>query len=190
MIKDLFIEKECSTTGTTEESIAQAPKIGFKTNLLAVNPLDLKQSASFFVNFGMIMIRAAFGCPAHDQRDYDFAKKYNLDIKTVVKPKDKKDSYVVVDEPYVGPGIIINSEFLNGAKVPEESINKTIDILENKNLGERKINYRLKDWGISRQRYWGCPIPIAYDENNIIKYPWTIYLSNFLKISRSTLVIL
>ena len=75
-------------------------------------------------------------------------------------------------KPYVGPGIIINSKFLNGAKVPEESINKTIDILENKNLGKRKINYRLKDWGISRQRYWGCPIPIAYDENNnIIKIP-------------------
>ena len=168
-------KKECSTTGTTEESIAQAPKIGFKTNLLAVNPLDPKNKVPvFFANFVLMDygLGAVFGCPAHDQRDYDFAKKYNLEIKTVVKPKDKKDSYVVVDEPYVGPGIIINSEFLNGAKVPEESINKTIDILENKNLGERKINYRLKDWGISRQRYWGCPIPIAYDENNnIIKVP-------------------
>ena len=174
-IKFVQFKKECSATGTTEESIAQAPKIGFKTNLLAVNPLDPNNKVPvFFANFVLMDygLGAVFGCPAHDQRDYDFAKKYNLEIKTVVKPKDEKDSYVVLNEPYVGPGIIINSKFLNGAKVPEESINKTIDILENKNLGKRKINYRLKDWGISRQRYWGCPIPIAYDENNnIIKIP-------------------
>ena len=174
-IKFVQFKKECSATGTTEESIAQAPKIGFKTNLLAVNPLDPNNKVPvFFANFVLMDygLGAIFGCPAHDQRDYDFAKKYNLEIKTVVKPKDEKDSYVVLNEPYVGPGIIINSKFLNGAKVPEESINKTIEILENKNLGKRKINYRLKDWGISRQRYWGCPIPIAYDENNnIIKIP-------------------
>jgi leucyl-tRNA synthetase len=115
---------------------------------------------------------AVFGCPAHDQRDFDFAKKYNLEIKTVVRPINEDENYKVIDEPYAGEGIIINSEFLNGLKAPKESINKTIEILEEKNLGKRKVNFRLKDWGISRQRYWGCPIPIAYDENNeIVKIP-------------------
>ena len=114
---------------------------------------------------------AVFGCPAHDQRDFDFAKKYNLEIKTVVKPDNENDDYKVLNEAYDGDGILINSEFLNGLKVPGESINKTIELLESKKLGKKKINYRLKDWGISRQRYWGCPIPIAYDEkNNIISY--------------------
>ena len=174
---DDFIKfkKECSSTGTTEESIAQAPKIGFKTNLMAINPLNPDNKVPvFFANFVLMDygLGAVFGCPAHDQRDFDFAKKYSLEIKTVVKPKDENDNYRVLKEAYVGPGVIINSEFLNGAKVPEESIIKTIDILEKKKIGKRKTNYRLKDWGVSRQRYWGCPIPIAYDENNnIIKIP-------------------
>ena len=168
-------KKECAKTGTTEESIAQASKIGFKTNLTALNPLDDDNEVPvYFANFVLMDygFGAVFGCPAHDQRDYDFAKKYNLQIKTVVKPIDQRDNYSVNDEAYVGPGSIINSKFLNGLKVPEESINKTIDLLEEKKLGKRKINYRLKDWGISRQRYWGCPIPIAYDDdNNIVKIP-------------------
>jgi leucyl-tRNA synthetase len=172
-----FIEfkRKCSKTGTTEESIAQATKIGFKTNLLALNPLDLNQKVPvYFANFVLMDygFGAVFGCPAHDQRDFDFAKKYNLEIKTVVKPDNETDDYKVLNEAYDGDGILINSEFLNGLKVPEESINRTIELLENKKLGKKKINYRLKDWGISRQRYWGCPIPIAYDEkNNIIKIP-------------------
>ena len=176
--KDEFTQfkKECSATGTTEESIAQAPKIGFKTDLLAVNPLDPNNKVPvFFANFVLMDygLGAVFGCPAHDQRDFDFAKKYALEIKTVVRPKEEDKNFKIKNEPYVGPGIIINSDFLNGARVPDESISKTIDLLENKNLGKRKINYRLKDWGISRQRYWGCPIPIAYDENNnIVKIPF------------------
>ena len=169
-------KKDCSVTGTTEESIAQAPKIGFRTDLFAVNPLDPNNKVPvFFANFVLMDygLGAVFGCPAHDQRDFDFAKKYDLDIKTVVRPKEENENFKVLNEPYIGPGIIINSKFLDGAKVPDESINKTIDLLENKNIGRRKINYRLKDWGISRQRYWGCPIPIAYDENdNIIKIPY------------------
>ena len=168
-------KKECSVTGTTEESIAQAPKIGFKTDLLAISPMDPnKKVPVYFANFVLMDygLGAVFGCPAHDQRDFDFAKKYNLEIKTVVKPKDAEDNFKVTDEPFIGPGVIINSKFLNGSKVPEQSINKAIDELESKNLGKRKVNYRLKDWGISRQRYWGCPIPIAYDENNkSIKIP-------------------
>jgi len=160
---------DCSKTGTTEESIAQAEKIGFKTNLFAVNPLDENDKVPvYFANFVLIDygFGAVFGCPAHDQRDFDFAKKYNLKIKTVVKPKDKSDDFKVEREPHTGPGIIVNSKFLNGLSAPEESITQTIEFLEKNNLGNRKTNFRLKDWGISRQRYWGCPIPIAYDENN------------------------
>ncbi len=168
-------KKECSKTGTTEESIANATKIGFKTELLAVNPLNPKNKVPvYFANFVLMDygFGAVFGCPAHDQRDFDFAKKYKLEIKAVVKPDNLNDNFNVQDEAYSGPGKLINSDFLNGLKVPEESINKTIEILEKKKLGNKKTNYRLKDWGISRQRYWGCPIPVAYDDDdNIIKIP-------------------
>jgi leucyl-tRNA synthetase len=173
----LKFKKECSAAGTTEESVAHAEKIGFKTNLFALNPLNDKNRVPvYFANFVLMDygLGAVFGCPAHDQRDYDFAKKYNLDIKTVVKPFGESDDYEVKDQPYTGKGVLINSKFLNGFEVPSESINKTIEILEKKNFGKRKINFRLKDWGISRQRYWGCPIPIAYDENGeVIKIPET-----------------
>jgi len=169
-----FREK-CSKTGTTEESIAQAEKLGFKTDLLAINPLNEKIKVPvYFANFVLMDygFGAVFGCPAHDQRDFDFAKKYKLEIKTVVRPDEKPDSFVVENEAYTGQGKLINSDFLDGLTVPDESISKTIEILESKKIGKKKINYRLKDWGISRQRYWGCPIPIAYDENNnIIKIP-------------------
>ena len=168
-------KKECAKTGTTEESIAQASKIGYKTNLTAINPLnDENEVPVYFANFVLMDygFGAVFGCPAHDQRDYDFAKKYKLEIKTVVKPLDQNDSFVVEGEAYTGPGVLINSNFLNGLKVPDESINKTINLLEERKIGKKKTNYRLKDWGISRQRYWGCPIPIAYDQKNkITKIP-------------------
>ncbi len=168
-------KEECSKTGTTEESIAQATKIGFKTELKAINPLDNNSKVPvYFANFVLMDygFGAVFGCPAHDQRDFDFAKKYKLEIKTVVKPLDEKEDYQVGNEAYTGPGVIINSKFLNGLAVPDKSINEAIKILEEKNLGNKKTNFRLKDWGISRQRYWGCPIPIAYDENhNVVKIP-------------------
>ena len=164
--------KECSKTGTTEEAIAIGEKIGFKTNLVAINPLNPSQKVPvFFANFVLMDygFGAVFGCPAHDQRDFDFAKKYNLEIKTVVRPNDEDDKFEVQKEAYAGPGVIINSDFLNGLKAPDESILKTINIIEDKKIGKKKINFRLKDWGVSRQRYWGCPIPIAYDRNGNIK---------------------
>ena len=165
----------CSKTGTTEESIAQADKIGFKTNLTAINPLDeTKQVPVYFANFVLMDygFGAVFGCPAHDQRDLDFALKYNLDVISVVKPNDKGNDFKVSKEAYTGPGVIFNSKFLDGLKVPEQSIIETIKILEERKIGKKKINFRLKDWGVSRQRYWGCPIPIAYKKNNeIIKVP-------------------
>ena len=158
---------ECSKTGTTEESIAQGEKIGFKTNLTAINPLNTSQKVPvYFANFVLMDygFGAVFGCPAHDQRDFDFAKKYKLDIKTVVAPDGKDEKFMVTNEAYTEDGKIINSDFLNGLSVPEESISKTIEIIEKRNLGIKKINFRLKDWGVSRQRYWGCPIPIMYDK--------------------------
>jgi len=174
-VKFQEFKKECSKTGTTEEAIAIGEKIGFKTNLMAINPLNPSQKVPiFFANFVLMDygFGAVFGCPAHDQRDYDFAKKYNLKIKTVVRPEDQDDKFIVENEAYSGSGIIINSEFLDGLKVPEESIVKTIEILEEKNIGKKKVNFRLKDWGVSRQRYWGCPIPVAYDDNgNVTTIP-------------------
>ena len=161
-------KKECSKTGTTEESIASAEKIGFKTDLIAINPLDKNMKVPvYFANFVLMDygLGAVFGCPAHDQRDLDIAKKYNLKVIPVVKPEEDK-SFEISDEAYTGEGYICNSKFLGGLKVPKESIIKTIEFLEKNNLGKKKTNYRLKDWGISRQRYWGCPIPIAYDEND------------------------
>ena len=166
-------KEECSKTGTTEEAIAVGDKIGFKTNLEAVNPFKESHKVPvYFANFVLMDygFGAVFGCPAHDQRDFDFAKKYNLEIKTVVRPIDKDEKFKVENEAYSGPGVIINSEYLNGLKAPENSILETIKIIEEKKIGKKKINYRLKDWGVSRQRYWGCPIPIAYDKKGEI-YP-------------------
>ena len=161
-------KEECSKTGTTEEAIAVGEKIGFKTGLEAINPLKPDEKVPvFFANFVLMDygFGAVFGCPAHDQRDFDFAKKYNLNIKTVVRPFEKDNSFKVIEEAYPGPGILINSEFLNGLKAPESSVIEAIKILEERKIGNKQINYRLKDWGVSRQRYWGCPIPIIYDEN-------------------------
>ena len=163
----LEFKKQCSSTGTTEESIANANKIGFKTDLFAINPLSKEKVPVYFANFVLMDygLGAVFGCPAHDQRDLDFAKKYNLKIQPVVKPNLDTENFEIEDEAYTGSGYIFNSSFLDGLKCPEESISQTIDYLEKKQIGERKTNFRLKDWGISRQRYWGCPIPIVYDEN-------------------------
>ena len=163
----LKFKEECSKTGTTEEAIAVGEKIGFKTDLVALNPLNPEQKVPvYFANFVLMDygFGAVFGCPAHDQRDFDFAKKYNLEIKTVVRPHDQEDTYQVNKEAYPGPGVIINSEFLNGLSAPDNSVMETITILEKKDIGKRKINFRIKDWGVSRQRYWGCPIPVMYDE--------------------------
>ena len=164
----LRFKKSCSTTGTTEEAIANAEKFGFKTDLVAINPIDENIKVPvYFANFVLMDYGygAVFGCPAHDQRDLDFALKYNLKVKTVVKPFKEDDTFKVIDKAYTGPGKIFNSSFLDGLKCPEESIIQTIDYLEKNKLGKKQINFRLKDWGVSRQRYWGCPIPIIYDQD-------------------------
>ena len=168
-------KEECSKNGTTEESIAQAEKIGFKTKIIAINPLDETMEVPvYFANFVLMDygFGAVFGCPAHDQRDLDFALKYNLKITTVVKPKNEGENFKVIDTAYTDNGVIFNSKFLNNLLWPDNSVQETIKLLEEKNLGKKKINFRLKDWGISRQRYWGCPIPIAYKKNGeTVKIP-------------------
>ena len=109
---------------------------------------------------------AIFGCPAHDQRDLDFANKFDLDVTMVVKPKDNS-VIEITDKAYVGEGTIINSDFLNGMSV-DNAKTKVLDYFESKGIGTKKTNYKLRDWGVSRQRYWGCPIPILYREDGEI----------------------
>jgi leucyl-tRNA synthetase len=132
----------CSKTGTTEESLASAEKIGFKTNLLAVNPLDNNIKVPvYFANFVLMDygLGAVFGCPAHDQRDLDFAKKYKLKITTVVTPDKNHQDFIVTDKAYTDSGYIFNSSFLNGLKCPNESIEYAINYLEKHKLGKKKI---------------------------------------------------
>ena len=141
-VEFLKFKEECSKTGTTEEAIAVGEKIGFKTNLKAINPLNPNEKVPvYFANFVLMDygFGAVFGCPAHDQRDFDFAKKYNLDIKTVVKPLEKDDNYMVAKEAYPGPGILINSDFLNGLEAPDKSVIETIRILEKRKLGKKRL---------------------------------------------------
>ena len=168
-------KEQCSKNGTTEEAMAQAEKLGFKTDLLGVNPFDPEKKVPiFFANFVLMDygFGAIFGSAGHDQRDLDFALKYNLEVLPVIKPHDHVGDFKIKKEAYTGDGIIFNSKFLNGLNAPNNSIFEAIKILEDKKLGEKKINFRLKDWGVSRQRYWGCPIPIAYNKDNkIVKVP-------------------
>ena len=160
-------KKECDKTGTTEEALANADKLGFDTGFFAEHPFIFnKKIPIYFANFVLMDYGtgAIFGCPAHDQRDFDFAKKYSLEIKKVVTDgKDKTE----LTEAYTNNGKIINSDFLNGLDVvqaKEKIINKIVD----RKIGNRKTLYRLKDWGISRQRYWGCPIPMIYLEDGSV----------------------
>ncbi len=166
---DKFIEfkKDCNKTGTTEEALANAEKLGFETGLFVKHPfLNNKKIPVYFANFVLMDYGtgAIFGCPAHDQRDFDFAKKYKLQIIRVVS--DGSDTSHL-SEAYTGNGKIINSDFLNGLTVTEAK-EKIISKIEKTNLGKRKTLYRLKDWGISRQRYWGCPIPMIYLEDGSV----------------------
>ena len=159
-------KEECSKTGTTEEALANADKIGFNSGLFVKHPFILdKKIPIFFANFVLMDYGsgAIFGCPAHDQRDFDFAKKYKLDVIKVVSDGNNFD----LKEAHTGNGKIINSDFLNGLDISNAK-QKIIDEIEKKNIGKRKTLFRLKDWGISRQRYWGCPIPMIYLEDGTV----------------------
>ena len=160
-------KKECDKTGTTEEALANAEKVGFNTNLSVEHPfIKNKRVPIFFANFVLMDYGtgAIFGCPAHDQRDFDFANKYSLEIKQVVSDGGSEHT---LKEAYTGDGKIINSEFLDGLKVNEAKIT-IIKKIEDRGIGKKKTLFRLKDWGISRQRYWGCPIPVIYLEDGSV----------------------
>ena len=158
---------ECNKTGTTEEALANADKLGFNTNLFVKHPfIEGKKLPVFFANFVLMDYGtgAIFGCPAHDQRDFDFATKYNLEIIKVVSDNKNLD----LKEAYTGGGKLINSDFLNDLSV-DQGKQKVISEIEKRKLGKGKTLYRLKDWGISRQRYWGCPIPMIYlDDGSVV----------------------
>ena len=151
-----------------ESELSKNDKIGFKTPFSVFHPFLDKKIPIYVANFILMDYGtgAIFGCPAHDQRDLEFAKKYNLDVIPVVTP-DKARTFSIKNEAYSDDGFIINSEFLNDLNILDAK-KKIILKLEEKKIGNSKIIYRLKDWGISRQRYWGCPIPIMYREDGKI----------------------
>ena len=159
-----FIE-DCNKQGTGEEAIEKAEKIGVDTGLRASHPfLEGRELPIYVANFVLMDYGtgAIFGCPAHDQRDLDFARKYDLEVIPVVCPADSNaGDFTIGNEAFTDDGTIINSDFLDGLDV-EAAKTAIIQKLEAAELGEATTNFRLRDWGISRQRYWGCPIPVVH----------------------------
>ena len=143
-----------------------APKLGIKTGIKAINPVTEKEIPVMIANYVLMDYGtgAIMAVPAHDQRDFEFAKKYDLPIKVVIEPEDKELTGDTLEEAYAGDGVVVNSDILNGLTV-EKAFEKIVDYFETEGIGEYDVNYQLRDWLISRQRYWGTPIPIVYCDN-------------------------
>ncbi len=157
---------ECQKTGTSEEAIEKAEKRGYRLALETGHPFDDRRLPVYVANFVLIQYGtgAIFGCPAGDQRDLDFARKYDLPVPQIVLPADADPAtFAIEDEAYVGPGTLYNSGFLDGLTI-EEGIAAAIEKIEEMGLGDGRTQYRLRDWGVSRQRFWGCPIPAIHCE--------------------------
>ena len=154
-----FLEK-CKKQKVAEADMAKAEKLGIKTQINAIHPLTGNKLPLWIGNFVLLEYGTGvvMGVPAHDQRDYEFAKKYDIEIPQVITTNNKEDVI-----PIINKGILINSDSYDGM-TSDDASEKIISDLINKNLGNPLIQFRLRDWGISRQRYWGCPIPVIYED--------------------------
>ena len=157
--RNFFNEVELGNTQKKFNDADEKEKIGLFINHYCVHPITGEDIPIYVANFVLDNYGqgAIFGCPAHDERDFEFAKKYSIPIVKVVECEDN-------EMPYIGTGKTVNSDFLNGM-MQSDAIEKIISYLEEKKIGNKSINFKLRDWGVSRQRYWGCPIPVIYYED-------------------------
>ncbi|MGH6909401.1 MAG: leucine--tRNA ligase, partial [Phenylobacterium sp.] len=166
---------ECKKGGASQAEIDTAEKIGFDTGLLVQHPFDAGRTLSVWIANFILMdygTGAIFACPAHDQRDLDFARKYHLSvIPVVLPPGEDPAAFAIADEAYTGPGVIYNSDFLDGLEIEPAKV-AAITRIEAQGQGEGATVFRLRDWGVARQRGWGCPIPMVHCEaDGIVPLP-------------------
>ena len=164
ILKAIFDDKKIKNIKMDFDNCDDKEKIGYELPIIAINPVTGDRLPVYVANFVLDTYGqgAIFGCPAHDDRDFEFATKYKLPIKKVMDCSDE-------ELPFTEDGVMINSKFLDGMK-KDKAIETIIKYFEKNKSGNRKTNYKLRDWGVSRQRYWGCPIPVIYYEDGAIEY--------------------